>query len=32
MTDGIHVELAMSPCDGCPVAALGVQSKLLSVR
>jgi len=32
MTDGIHVELAMSACDGCPVAALSSTTAVEDLR
>ncbi|WP_144799097.1 helix-turn-helix domain-containing protein [Halorubrum depositum] len=32
MTDGIHVELAMSACDGCPVAALSSSTAVEDLR
>lgn len=32
MTDGIHVELAISACDGCPVAALSSSTAVEELR
>jgi len=32
MTDGIHVELAVSACEGCPVAALSSETRVEEFR
>jgi DNA-binding transcriptional ArsR family regulator len=32
MTDGIHVELAVSACEGCPVAALSADTRVEEFR